>query len=180
MYTHQFLSRARRVLALIPVVVVLLTGTTSALAQVVAPAKIPPMSTVTIVVTGTVPGPPESVAFNKVGVEISSTLSRDPDPTLPPQLIVDITFLKAAGVGLSTKTKFIADYKVTHVRPVRANDVIDITFPFQADKIITSSAMNTQLFTEARAGAATFNLTFDTNGVITGATGSIGANTFAP
>jgi hypothetical protein len=39
-------------------------------------------------------------------------------------------------------------------------------------------ALATKTAAEAPAGLATLNLTFDTNGVITGATGTIGANTF--
>lgn len=195
--TMQFLSGTRRVLAVIPMMVVLLTGTTSSMAQLaqgallVAPV-IPTKSVSTIVVTGTVPGPPEAVDFNKVQVQIGSTLARDPDPTLPPVLIVDITFLKAAGVGATTKTKYVADAQVTKIRPLAANDVIAITFPFVAtkDKAATATtpavisptppttAQNTQFLAEAPSGLATFNLTFDTNGVITGATGTIGANTF--
>ena len=178
MKLHHFLNSTRRVLAVIPVMVVLLAGTSSAMAQV-APT-FPTKSVVNIVVTGTVPGPPEDVAFNKVGVEIGSTLSRDADPTVPPQLIIDMNFLKAAGVGLSTKTKFIADAQVTMVRPQTSTAVLEITFPFRQDKTTAlTAAESTQFLSEARTGLVTFNLTFDANGVITGASGTIGANRFA-
>jgi hypothetical protein len=183
MNIHQFLSGTRKVLAAVPMLVVLLSGTTSAMAQValLAPAT-PTKSTNTIVVTGTVPGPPEDVAFNKVQVQIGSTLARDPDPTLPPVLIIDITFLKAAGVGVTTKTKYMAEAQVTKVRPQVANDVIEITFPYTQQKATAAAltaAESTQFLSASPAGLATFNLTFDTNGVITGATGAIGANKFA-
>lgn len=178
MKLHQFLSSTRRVLAVIPVMVVLLAGASSAMAQV-APT-FPTKSVVTIVVTGTVPGPPEDVAFNKVGIEIGSTLSRDADPAVPPQLIIDMNFLKAAGVGLTTKKKYIADAQVTMVRPLTSTAVLEITFPFVENKTTAlTSAESTKFLSEAPAGLATFNLTFDTNGVITGASGTIGANKFA-
>jgi hypothetical protein len=181
MNIHQFLSGTRKVLAAVPMLVVLLSGATSAMAQValLAPAT-PTKSTNTVVITGTVPGPPEDVVFDKVKVEIGSTLARDPDPTLPPVLIVDITFLKAAGVGATTKTKYVAEAQVTKVRPQVANDVIEITFPYTQTKAgALTAAESTQFLSASPAGLATFNLTFDTNGVITGATGAIGANKFA-
>jgi hypothetical protein len=194
MSMYKFLGGTRRVLAAIPMMVVLLTGTTSAMAQVVA--AVPTKSTVTVVLTGTVPGPPEDISFTKAQVQIGSTLARDPDPTLPPVLIVDITFLKAAGVGVTTKSKYVAEGQVIKVRPLAATDAIQITFPFALDKALTAAqttslssttstatktatiADSTKTVAEARAGLATFNLTFDTNGVITGATGTIGANAF--
>jgi hypothetical protein len=199
MNMYKFLGGTRRVLAVIPMMVVLLTGTTSAMAQVVA--AVPTKSTVIVVLTGTVPGLPEDVSFAKAQVQIGSTLARDPDPSLPPVLIVDITFLKAAGVGVTTKSKFIAEAQVTKVRPLAATDVIEITFPFSVAPVtktlLTAAAItdattattatatkdaavaaSTKSVAEARAGLATFNLTFDANGVITGATGTLGANIF--
>ena len=177
MNMHQFFTGTRRVLAVMPMLWVLLTGTTSAVAQVALAT--PTKSVVTVAVSGTVDGSiavsgagmaaQESVAFNKVGVEIGSTLSRNSDPALPPVLIVDITFLKAAGFGAVTKGKYVAEARVTKLRPFVANEVIAITFPFALDK----APLN-----EARAGLATFTLTFDTNGVITGASGTIGSDTF--
>lgn len=199
MNMFKFLSGTRRVLAVIPMTIVLLTGTTAATAQVVA--AVPTKSVVTVVITGTVPGTPEAVAFTNAAVQIGSTLARDPDPTLPPVLIVDITFLKASGVGVLTKTTYVAEAQVTKVRPLAAKDVIGITFPFSVPPTTTTLkttaaitdattaptatatkdaavAASTKSAAEARAGLATFTLTFDTNGVITGASGTIGANTF--
>jgi hypothetical protein len=199
MNMYKFLGGTRRVLAVIPMMVVLLTGTTAAMAQVVA--AVPTKSIVKILVSGTVPGTPEAVTFTNAAVQIGSTLARDPDPTLPPVLIVDITFLKASGVGALTKTTYVAEAQVTKVRPLAAKDVIEITFPFSvppttttlktaaaitdATAVPTASvtkdaavAASTKSAAEARAGLATFTLTFDTNGVITGATGTVGANIF--
>jgi hypothetical protein len=201
MNMYKFLGGTRRVLAVIPMMVVLLTGTTSTMAQVVA--AVPTKSIVKILVTGTVPGTPEAVTFTNAAVQIGSTLARDPDPTLPPVLIVDITFLKASGVGATTKSTYVAEAQVTKVRPLAARDVIEITFPFAVSTATTLAAvsttsslataptvaaptatrdaaiaLSTKTAAEARAGLATLTLTFDTNGVITGATGAIGANIF--
>jgi hypothetical protein len=193
MNMHPFLSGTRRRLAIIPLALILLTGATCAMAQV-APAN-PIKSTVNILVSGTVPGAPEAVAFSNAAVQIGSTLSRNSDPALPPVLIVDITFLKAIGTGALTKTQYVAEAQVTKMRPFKANEVIEVTFPFNASMTaaptVTTAAVTTSLairttaiatatkaVSEARAGRAVFTLTFDTNGGVTGATGTIGANTF--
>jgi hypothetical protein len=177
MKLHQLFAGTRRVLAGVPVALALLTAAAPAPAQV-APANLT-RSAVTVAVSGTVEGATavsgssmaaqEAVAFNKVSVEIGSMLSKNSDPALPPVLIVDITFLKAQGIGLATKGKFIADAHVTKQRPFAPNDVIAITFPFNLEKAPAH---------ESRSGHATFHLTFDSNGVITGASGSIDSNTF--
>jgi hypothetical protein len=177
MNMHSFLSGTRRRLAVLPMALILLTGVTSAMAQV-APAT-PIKSTVNILVSGLVPGTPETVGFTNAAVQIGSTLSRNSNPALPPVLIVDITFLKATGIGASTKAQYVAEAQVTKMRPFKANDVIEVTFPFSAT-MTAGMPMNmaTKAVSEARAGKAVFSLTFDTNGGVTGATGVIGTNTF--
>jgi hypothetical protein len=184
MNMHLFLTGTRRVLSILPLTGVLLVGSTSALAQVVATLP-PPQSVVTIPIAGTVnsstatnvatrapaalaTGTAESVSFANANIQIDSTIARDPNPAIPPQVIVNITFLKAAGVGVTSATKYTADYRVTKIRPLVGTDVIAVTFPFSQDK--------PQGYLEARAGLATFTLTFDANGVITGASGAIGTN----
>jgi hypothetical protein len=193
MNMHSFLSGTRRQLAVLPVALLMLTGATSAMAQV-APAN-PTKSTVNILVSGTVSGAPEAVTFSNAAVQIGSTLSRNSDPALPPVLIVDITFLKATGTGAFTKAQYVAEAQVTKIRPFKANEVIEVTFPFSASTAagatlttavagaplaIRTAAMAaaTKVLSEARSGRAVFSLTFDTNGAVTGATGTIGANTF--
>jgi len=177
MNIHELRAGTRAMLAAVPILLAVLTATTSAVAQVAPPN--PTRSAVTVTISGTVEGTTatsgsqtaaqEPVAFDKVPVEIGSTLSRNSDPALPPVLIIDITFLKAQGVGLVTKSKFIAQAGVTKLKPFANNLVVPITFPFNLDKTP---------FSDARAGLATFNLTFDTNGVITGASGAIANNPF--
>jgi hypothetical protein len=178
MNMHQFSSSTRRVLSAIPMVFALLTGATFLMAAPCAIAAVattsPPKSIVDILVTGTVPGPPEAVNFTKVTAEIGSTLlPGDPatatSPATAPRLMIDITFIKAPGVGATTKLKYTAEAGVTKIRDFAGNMVLEITFPFNLDK---------RPLNEALSGLATFNLTFDTNGVITGASGTISANTF--
>jgi hypothetical protein len=193
MNMHQFLIGTRRRLAVLPMALLMLTGATSALAQV-APAN-PTKSTVNILVSGTVGGHPEAVTFTNAAVQIGSTLSRNSDPALPPVLIVDITFLKATGTGVLTRAQYVAEAQVTKMRPFKANEVIEVTFPFSASATAGASltaaassaplairtaahAFATKALSEARAGHAVFTLTFDTNGGVTGASGTIGANTF--
>ena len=179
-----FLTGTRRVLSVFPLIGVLLVGSTSALAQVV-PAN-PPQSVVTLPIAGTVrsttapattsavaapaAGTTEDVSFARANIQIDSTIARDPNPAVQPQVIVNITFLKAAGVGVTSKTMYTTDYRVTKIRPLVGTDVIAVTFPFTQDK--------PQGYLEARSGLATFTLTFDTNGVITGASGGISSSTF--
>jgi hypothetical protein len=194
MYVHQVLSGTRTVLAVIPMLVVLLTGSNLASAQVVpapvpaaAPAKAPidkVKSTMVIAVDGTVPVGNDNVDFKKVSVEIGSTLSQDADPAVAPQLIIDIRFLKAAGTAVISKAKYesIAEFQI--VKLFTPTKVLELTFPFtevKAGKAFSAltPAESTQVLVDSPAGLATFNLTFDANGVVTGATGSIGANKFA-
>jgi hypothetical protein len=178
MNTHQFLSGTRRRLAVLPMALLVLTGATCAMAQV-APAN-PTKSTVNILVSGTVPGAPEAVAFTNAAVQIGSTLSRDSDRDKSPVLIVDISFIKATGIGAITGTQYVAEAQVTKLRPFKANEVIEVTFPFSASTTAgaTLTTAATKALSEARAGRAIFTLTFDTNGGVTGASGTLGANTF--
>jgi hypothetical protein len=226
MHKHQFLSSTRKVLAVIPVMAVLLAGTTSAMAQITSSpsalaaaallAPQPIKSTKVVVFSGSVPFGTDSIVFTNQSVEIGSTLSRDADPTVPPQLIVDLRFINAKGVATLSKVVYTADAQVSKVRQFAANDVLEVTFPFVASTTtalvktafvtsttaattsttttdattlasITPSLAKTDLIVkatkaevEAPSGKATFTLTFDTSGTITGALVAIGANTFTP
>ena len=187
----QFLSGIRRVLTAIPVTLILLTGTNFANAQtallIVPIEKV--KSTMVIFVNGTVPLGTDSVVFSQVRVEVGSTLSRDADPAVAPQLIIDIRFLKAAGTAVTSKVKYesIAEFQI--VKQFTPTQVLELTLPFTEAKVdkagvlrvasTLNPAESTQTLVESPAGLVTFNLTFDTNGVVTGASGTIGANKFA-
>jgi hypothetical protein len=186
MKMHRFLTGTQRALSAIPVMGVLLLGSTEAQAQIAAVN--PPQSVVVALASGAVgrstlttavtslavaapsAGTAETVSFSNANIRIDSTLARDPTLLTPPQVILNFTFLKALGVGLTSKASYIADYRVTKLRPLVGTDVIEIIFPFYPNTATGSR--------EARSGRASFTLTFDTNGVITGATGTIGSSTF--
>lgn len=173
MHMHRFLTGARRALSAIPLVgVLLLFWNTSAPAQTAVAH--PTQSTVVLPVSGTVAGSAvsttaastsENVFFANANVQIDSTLARDADLREKPVVILNITFLKAYGMGETSKTKYLADTRVTKTRALQGTDVIEVTFPFAPD--------TPQGFLESRSGRATFALTFDSNGVLTGASGTI-------
>lgn len=193
----QLLSRARKALIAIPVTLILLMVTTLTSAQVSAPIAVAPTvgpidkakSVMVIAIDGAVPLGTDSVVFNRVPVEVGSTLSRDADPTVPPQLIIDIRFLKAAGTAVTSKVKYesIAEFQI--VKQFTPTRVLELPFPFTEIKVdktglpmaasTLSAAESTQTLVQSPAGLVTFNLTFDTNGIVTGASGMIGANRFA-
>ena len=189
--TKPLLDGIRKVLTAIPVILMLLTGANSAIAQVASSAtpidKI--KSTMVIFVDGTVPLGTDGVVFNQARVEVGSTLSRDADPTVAPQLIIDIRFLRAAGTAVTSKVKYesIAEFQI--VKQFTPTRVLELSFPLTEIKVDkagvarAASSLNavesTQTLVDSPAGLVTFNLTFDTNGVVTGASGTIGANKFA-
>ena len=182
----------RSALAAIPMALALLAGTTAAMAQVATtapPAVFPKQTMVPVSVSGTVPFGTDSIVFSKQAVEINSTLSRDADPTVPPQLIVEIAFLKVTGQAVNSKLKYVTDAVITKVRPMVGTQTIELTVPFTEAKLdkfgkaidpaTLTAAEETRLLTSGTAvGSATFILSVDTNGTLTGATGSIGASTF--
>lgn len=186
-----FLGGIRRVLTAIPLTLMLLTGANFANAQT-APLAVPidkVKSTMVIFVDGAVPLGTDSVVFKNVQVEVGSTLSRDADPTVAPQLIIDIRFLKAAGTAVTSKVKYesIAEFQI--VKQFTPTRVLELTFPLTEIKVdkaglpraqsTLNPAESTQTLVDSPAGLVTFNLTFDTNGIVTGASGTIGANKFA-
>ena len=182
----------RSALAAIPMALALLAGTTAAMAQVATtapPAVFPKQTMAPVSVSGTVPFGTDSIVFSNQAVEIYSTLSRDPDPTVPPQLIVEIAFLKVTGQAVNSKLKYVTDTVITKVRPVVGTQTIELTVPFtemkfdKFGKAIAPATLTapeeTRLLTSGTAvGSATFVLSVDANGMLTGATGSIGASLF--
>lgn len=186
-----FSGGIRKVLTALPLVLMLMTGANPAMAQAASGAaaidKV--KSTMVIVINGTVPLGTDSVVFSNARVKVGSTLSRDADPAVAPQLIIDIRFLRAVGTAVASKVRYesIAEFQV--VKQFTPTRVLELTFPFTETKVdkaglprapnSLSPAESTQTLVESPAGLVTFNLTFDTNGIVTGASGTIGANTFA-
>jgi hypothetical protein len=166
MNMHRFLTGTRGMLSIIPILGILLLGNTSALAQVGV------TSSVVIPLTGTVGGGAgqENVNFANTNVQIESTLSRDPDFNAPPVVILNIKFVKNVGTGATTNVNYTGDTWITKIRTLKGTDTIQVTFPFSQGNAVSAA--------NARSGLATLTLTFDTNGVITGGSGTIGTNTF--
>lgn len=171
MRMQQFLSSARRALTVLPMMFALLTGatllvtTTSATAQVAK--STPTKSIVDFFISGTVAGAPEDVVFRSVKVEIGSTLIPSGYPGVAPRLIVDIKFLdRPVGTGVTTHGVYFAMFQTSILREFAPNMTLAIPFPF---------LLNKAPFYEALSGLATYHLTFDRNGVITGAFGAISA-----
>lgn len=179
MKSKQFLTSTRQALAAVPMALALLGGTallmtgTPAAAQKAA-AKKPPTATVTsfveILVSGTVAGEPgfsEDVAFPKVKVQIGSTLILDEfDPTNR-RVALDISMIKAAGVGLQTRKKYIANY-TDHFNQV-------LESPMQPDTAPFLFGLDQKGASADLSGMLSLSLNFDHNGVITGARGTIEA-----
>lgn len=193
MKLNQFLRRTARVLAAIPLAMALIGASSYAVAQTTVPATTttadPTRTALTIRISGTLPLGTDSVVFDKQAVEVASFLSRDADPTVPPQLIIDISFLKFTGQALISKLKYISDNQIQLLKPLAATQSLEVMFSApeakldKAGKVRAASTLtaaeSTQVLSEAPAFKAIFNLTFDANGALTGATGTIGANTYA-
>ena len=193
MKLNNLIGGTRSALAAIPMALALLAGTTAAMAQVATTATptavFPKKTMVPVSVSGTVPFGTDSIVFSKQAVEINSTLSQDADLTVPPQLIVEIAFLKVTGQAVNSKLKYVTDTVITKVRPVVGTQTIELTVPFTEMKFdkfgkaiapaTLTAAEETRLLTSGTAvGSATFILSVDTNGTLTGATGSIDASLF--
>lgn len=171
MTMRKFLNTVRQALTVLPMIFALFTGaslvaaTMSATAQ--AATATPAKSIVDFFISGTVAGAPENVVFRNVKVEIGSTLIPSGDPAVAPRLILDIKFLnRAAGQGASTNGVYFAMFQTSIIREFAPNMTLAIPFPF---------LLNKAPFYDALSGLATYNLTFDRNGVITGASGTISA-----
>lgn len=193
MKLNSLIGGTRSALAAIPMALALLAGTTAAMAQVATTATptavFPKQTMAPVSVSGTVPFGTGSIVFSNQAVQIYSTLSRDPDPTVPPQLIVEIAFLNVTGQASNSKLKYVTNAVITKVRPMVGTQTIELTVPFTEAKLdkagaisapttLTAAETTRTMTTGTAVGSATFILSVDTNGMLTGATGSIGASPF--
>jgi hypothetical protein len=123
-----------------------------------------PGTTTQVSVSGTVSGAPESVDFAGTA-SVTSRLSPDPDfGNHKVVLIVDLRTV--SGVGASTQTKYVISGPDIMHRPLKATDLVNITFPF--------AAAGTTGVNDARSGLASFALNFDVNtGAVTSATAAV-------
>jgi len=91
----------------------------------------------------------------------------DPDFGGTPTVVLSIDLSGLAGVGASTRKKYVtADGEVLN-RRLTAADTVQYNFPFYESGASVLSV---------RVGSASFNLSFDVNTLqLTGASGSIGS-----
>ena len=185
-----FLNRTRTALAAIPVLVALLAGA-SAIAQTTSTTLLDPPKTVKeIRISGTPPMGDDSVFFDKQAVLVESTLSKDADPAVPPQLILDFKFLKFTGQAVKSKLKYISDNEIHLLKLLAPRHQLEVTFSAPEAKVekngtlkdptALTAAESTQVLTQAPSFKVVFDLTFDPNGVLTGAAGMVAENTYTP
>jgi hypothetical protein len=123
-------------------------------------------SSVAIRISGTVDG--EREAVHVVGLaRIRSTLVKtDARFNHPRRVILAFDLHYVSGTGLSTGARYVARSQDEVMRPLVASDLVEITFPLQPN---TATG-----FTAARAGLASFRLSFDVRtGALTGGTATV-------
>jgi len=134
----------------------LLGATTTALAN----------SSVAIPISGTVDGSPESVAVSGLAHVTSSLVKRDRKFNHPPRVVLAFDLRHVSGTGLSTGERYIGRSRDEVIRELVASDVVEITFPLLPKG---------RGFSAARAGLASFTLTFNPDtGALTGGTATVG------
>jgi hypothetical protein len=138
-----------------------LGGGTSALAA----------SSVTIAISGTVDGLPESVYLFGLAQITSTYVKSNAKFGHPPRVIVSIDLHDVSGQGLTTGARYVSTGQDELTRRLVASDAVAIMFPFYpngADEV-----------TSARVGLASFTLNFDlTTGALTGGTATVSTPDF--
>jgi len=134
----------------------LLGGSTSALAG----------SSVAIAIFGTVDGVPERVYVSGVAEITSTVMKAGPKFNHARSVMLSIDLHNVSGQGLSTGATYVTESQEEVMRPLVASDQVEITFPLYSEGLGG--------LTSARAGLASFTLTFDVGtGALTGGTATI-------
>jgi len=137
-----------------------LGGSTSALAN----------SSAAIAISGTVDGLPESVYVSGLA-QITTTLVKTDKFHHPRRVILSIDLHNVSGQGLSTGATYVTTAQDEVMRRLVASDLVEITFPLYSN---AAGGLST-----ARAGLASFRLTFDVNtGALTGGTATVSTPSF--
>lgn len=154
-----------------------LAGTLASLfarsASAAPPAPLPTFSRQTtqliVPIQGTLGGGAEDIVL--LGrARIRSTTFTDADLGDPPGVILAVDFLNVIGVGQATGTRYFAHGENIVVRPLRASDLVELTFPI--------SPLGARETETARPVLASFSLTFDLNdGKLKAATASFSSPT---
>ena len=152
---------ARVLLSLLVAMLGGLLGGTSALAD----------SAVTIAISGTVDGSPESVYLSGLAQVTSAFVKTDPKFNHPPRVILSIDLHNVSGRGLATGATYVTTGQDELLRPLVASDLVEVTFPFYTSGPRGSAS--------ARTGLASFRLNFNvTTGALTGGTGTVNTPRF--
>lgn len=123
-------------------------------------------TTTTVAVKGIVTGSPESVSFSGK-VPVKTVVVTDPHFGNPPTTVLTVDLSGLSGTGQSTRATYVTAAQSIVERPLAASDTVTITFPFYKSGSNPSTA---------RAGVASFALTFDVNTMqMTSAIASLGS-----
>jgi len=123
-------------------------------------------SSVAVAIFGTVDGAPEGVYVSGVAQITSTVMKVGPKFNHPRSVMLSIDLHDVSGQGLSTGATYVTESQEDVMRPLVASDQVEITFP------LYSAGLGG--LTSARAGLASFTLTFDVStGALTGGTATI-------
>jgi hypothetical protein len=123
-------------------------------------------SSVAVAIFGTVDGAPEGVYVSGVAQISSRVMKTNPKFDHPRSVMLSIDLHNVSGQGLSTGATYVTESQEEVMRPLVASDRVEVTFPLYSEGLggVTS----------ARAGLASFTLTFDVGtGALTGGTAMI-------
>ena len=156
METHRPLLARGAWCLLVTILGGLLGASTSALAK----------SSVAIAIFGTVDGSPERVYVSGVAQITSTVMKAGPKFNHTRSVMLSIDLHNVSGQGLSTGATYVINSQDQVLRQLVASDLVEITFPLYPDA--------PGGLTSARAGLASFMLTFDVStGALTGGTATI-------
>jgi hypothetical protein len=128
-------------------------------------------SSVAIAISGTVDGSSESVYVSGLAQVTSTFVKADPTFNHPARVILSFDLHNVTGKGLSTGATYVTKAQDEVLRPLAPSDLVAIAFPLYPNTTIG--------FRSARAGLASFNLSFDvTTGNITGGTATVSTPSF--
>src|SRR3989442_917643 len=123
-------------------------------------------SSVAVAIFGTVDGAPEGVYVSGVAQITSKVMKVGPKFNHPRSVMLSIDLHNVSGQGLSTGATYVITGQDEVLRQLVASDLVEITFPLYPDE--------PGGFTSARAGLASFTLTFDVStGALTGGTATV-------
>jgi hypothetical protein len=128
-------------------------------------------SSVAIAISGTVDGSSESVYVSGLAQITSTLVKTDPKFNHPPRVILSVDLSNVTGKGLRSGATYVTKSQDELLRPLVPSDQIAMAFPLYPNTTIG--------FRSARAGLASFNLSFDvTTGNITGGTATVSTPSF--